>query len=142
MREFPGILSFLARFPDEPTCWEHLREARWPDGFTCPMCSEDEDSIFLDKRKRWHCYACGRQASITAGTNLQDTKRDLQPWFLAAYLIFTTKRVNLVGNRAVNAGASPVPRGPARPPHDTGGTCSQALGGHRRRKRRRRWARA
>jgi hypothetical protein len=40
--DLPGILTFLQRFPDEHTCWNHLRKARWPDGFTCPMCSYDE----------------------------------------------------------------------------------------------------
>lgn len=90
--DLPGILSFLQRFPDEATCWQHLRDARWPDGFTCPMCSEDDDWIFLDERERWHCYACGHQASVTSQTILENTNLDLQTWFLAAYLVFTTKK--------------------------------------------------
>lgn len=90
--DLPGILSFLERFPNEDTCWTHLRNARWPDGFTCPMCSEDENWIFLDERKRWHCYTCGHQASITSQTILENTNLDLQTWFLAAYLVFTTKK--------------------------------------------------
>jgi transposase-like protein len=48
--DLPGVLSFLERFPDEHNRWQHLRKARWPHGFTCPMCSEDEDWIFLDNR--------------------------------------------------------------------------------------------
>ncbi|PSG96813.1 hypothetical protein BRD56_08500 [Thermoplasmatales archaeon SW_10_69_26] len=90
--DLPGILSFLERFPDEDSCWEHLRDARWPDGFTCPMCGEDEDWIFLDERQRWHCYACGHQPSITSQTILENTNLDLQTWFLAASLVFTTKQ--------------------------------------------------
>lgn len=90
--DLPGILSFLERFPDEDTCWEHLRDARWPNGFICPMCGEDEDWLFLEERKRWHCYACGHQASVTSQTILENTNLDLQTWFLAAYLVFTTKK--------------------------------------------------
>lgn len=90
--DLPGILSFTERFPDEDTCWQHLKDARWPKGFTCPMCSEDEDWIFLDERKRWHCYECGHQASVTSQTILENTNLDLRTWFLAAYLVFTTKK--------------------------------------------------
>lgn len=88
----PGLLSFTERFPDEDTCWHHLKTARWPNGFVCPMCSEDEDWLYLDNRKRWHCYACGHQASITSQTILENTNLDLRTWFLAAYLVFTTKK--------------------------------------------------
>jgi transposase-like protein/Zn ribbon nucleic-acid-binding protein len=90
--DLPGILSFLQRFPDEDTCWDHLRKSRWPDGFTCPMCSEDEDWIFLEARELWHCYECGHQTSVTSQTILENTNLDLQTWFLAAYLVFTTKK--------------------------------------------------
>jgi transposase-like protein len=90
--DLPGILTFLQRFPEEDTCWEHLRKARWPDGFTCPMCSEDENWIFLEARERWHCYECGHQTSVTSQTILENTNLDLQTWFLAAYLVFTTKK--------------------------------------------------
>lgn len=90
--KLPGILSFTQRFPTEQACWEHLRDARWPNGFECPMCQETDDWIFLEKRKRWHCYACGHQTSITSQTILENTNLDLRTWFLAAYLVFTTKK--------------------------------------------------
>jgi transposase-like protein len=90
--DLPGVIRFLDRFSDEEACWEHLRQARWPNGFVCPMCGEDEDWIFLEDRKRWHCYPCGHQTSITSQTILEDTKLDLRTWFLAAYLIFITKK--------------------------------------------------
>lgn len=91
-QDLPGAIRFLERFPDEQTCWEHLRQARWPNGFICPMCGEDEAWLFLEERKRWHCYPCGHQTSITSQTILENTKLDLRTWFFAAYLVFTTKK--------------------------------------------------
>lgn len=90
--DLPGLIRFLEEFPDEQTCWEHLRDARWPTGFVCPMCGEDEDWTFLEKRERWHCYPCGHQASVTSQTVLENTNLDLRTWFLGAYLVFTIKK--------------------------------------------------
>jgi len=55
------------------------------------MCSEDENWTFLDGRRRWHCYTCGHQTSVTSQTILENTNLALPTWFLAAYLVFTTK---------------------------------------------------
>ena len=34
---FPSdLIEFQDRFPDEESCWRHLREVRWPEGFECP----------------------------------------------------------------------------------------------------------
>lgn len=87
-----GILEFVHRYNDEQACWERLVQARWPHGFTCPACHEREHWGFIRTRKLFQCHACGHQASVTAGTILQDTKLSLRTWFLAAYLVYTTKK--------------------------------------------------
>jgi transposase-like protein len=85
--------DFYERFPDEDACWRYLREQRWgPDQFDCPACGETEHGGLIQTRKLFECYACGKQTSLTAGTVLEDTKLDLQTWFLAAYYILTTKK--------------------------------------------------
>lgn len=91
-KDLPGLLEFMERFPDEQTCGEHLREARWGTGFECPMCEENEHWGFIRTRKRWECYECGHQCSVTSQTIMHDTKLPLRTWFLAAYLVFTTKK--------------------------------------------------
>ena len=41
--DFPKtLIEFQACFPDEESCWEALREIRWPKGFVCPRCAHDE----------------------------------------------------------------------------------------------------
>lgn len=93
MPEQPSLSTFHDRFPDEQACWTHLRTVRWgADGFTCPRCDEDDHWGRISTRQVFECYECGHQASVTAGTILQDTKLPLRTWFLAAYLVLTTKK--------------------------------------------------
>lgn len=88
-----SIPAFYDQFPDEDACWQHLRKQRWgPDGFECPDCGEEEHWGLIETRKQFECYACGRQTSVKVGTILENSKLDLHTWFLAAYLILTTKK--------------------------------------------------
>jgi hypothetical protein len=56
------------------------------------MCSDDENRILPDERERCHCYERSHPTSVTSQTLLENTNLDLQTWFLAAYLVFTTKK--------------------------------------------------
>jgi hypothetical protein len=38
-----------------------------------------------------HCAACGRQTSVTAGTNFQDTRTPLTTWFRAMWSVTAPK---------------------------------------------------
>lgn len=93
MAEEMSIRDFYERFPNETACWQHLRTHRWgEEGFECPRCGETDHWGLIKTRRLFECYECGKQTSVTAGTILQDTKLDLQTWFLAAYLILTWKK--------------------------------------------------
>lgn len=88
-----SLPDFLEDYGDEDACWNHLRHARWGNTeFECPACGETEHWGLIKTRKLFECYQCGKQTSVTAGTILQDTKLPLTTWFLAAYLILTTKK--------------------------------------------------
>jgi transposase-like protein len=92
MKGFPGLLEFTRNFGDDDACHEYLRLARWNDGYECSRCGETERWIYLSDRRKYECYACNYQCSVTAGTILQDTKLPLSKWFLAAYFLLTTKK--------------------------------------------------
>jgi len=88
--EYPRNLSeFEAWFTTEQACRDYLFRLRWPDGFRCPRC---------DGRQYWpvrtvllECGKCGHQASVTAGTIFQDTRKPLVDWFRAMYWVATQK---------------------------------------------------
>jgi transposase-like protein len=89
--DLPGDLpSFLARFGTDAQCREYLLRARWPEGFRCAGCGHDR--AWAHKARLIHeCAACGKQHSLLAGTIFEQTKTGLARWFLAIYLVTSSK---------------------------------------------------
>ena len=89
--DLPGDLpSFLQRFGSDEQCRAYLFQARWPDGFCCSACGHDRawahKARLIDE-----CTACGKQHSLLAGTIFEQTKTGLSRWFLAIYLVTSSK---------------------------------------------------
>ena len=82
--------SFVARFGSDEQCREYLFEARWPDGFRCSACGHD-DAYALRTKIVYECVACRKQHSLLAGTIFEQTKTGLAKWFLAIYLVTSSK---------------------------------------------------
>jgi transposase-like protein len=90
--EFPKtLLEFEGRFPDEEACWETLRAARGPRGFSCPRCGH-EASTFVSTRRLEQCRSCRYQCSVTAGTVFHRTKVPLRTWFWAIFFVARHKQ--------------------------------------------------
>jgi transposase-like protein len=91
LKDLPGDLpSFLKRFGTDAKCRAYLVRARWPVGFRCTGCGHD---LAYSHKKRLieECTACGKQHSILAGTIFEQTKTGLATWFLAIYLVTSSK---------------------------------------------------
>ena len=82
--------SFLARFGTDEQCREYLFKARWPEGFRCAACGHD-DAYTLKTKIVYECVACRKQHSLLAGTIFEQTKTGLSRWFLAVYLVTSSK---------------------------------------------------
>src|SRR5689334_21275546 len=82
--------SFLARFGTDEQCREYLFEARWPEGSRCAACGHD-DAYTLKTKIVYECVACRKQHSLPAGTIFGQTKTGLSRWFLAIYLVTSSK---------------------------------------------------
>jgi transposase-like protein len=82
--------SFLARFGTDGQCREYLFKARWPNGFRCAACDHD-DAYALRTKIVYECVACRKQHSLLAGTIFEQTKTGLAKWFLAIYLVTSSK---------------------------------------------------
>jgi len=65
----------------------YLIRLRWPDGFRCPACGEAKAWPVRVRPTLFHCAACGRQTSVTAGTIFQDTRTPLTTWFRAMWWV-------------------------------------------------------
>src|SRR3954471_23022063 len=84
------FLEFNARFGTDEQCREYLFRARWPDGFRCDGCGHDH-AYTLRTRLAYECVACRKQHSLLAGTLFEQTKTALARWFLAVYLVTSSK---------------------------------------------------
>src|SRR5438128_2324870 len=84
------FLEFNGRFGTDEQCREYLCRARWPDGFRCDDCGHG-DAYTLRTRLVYECTACGKQHSLLAGTLFEQTKTGLAKWFLAIYLVTSSK---------------------------------------------------
>src|ERR671939_1378868 len=84
------FLEFNARFGTDEQCREYLFQARWPEGFRCDGC-DHRDADALRTRLVYECVACGKQHSLLAGTLFEQTKTGLARWFLAIYLVTSSK---------------------------------------------------
>jgi transposase-like protein len=82
--------TFLKRFGTDAKCRAYLVRAVWPAGFCCTGCGHDR-AWSHKKRLIEECVACGRQHSILAGTIFEQTKTGLARWFLAIYLVTSSK---------------------------------------------------
>ena len=89
---FPATLhEFQATFPDEESCWQALRGARWPRGFVCPRCSH-RTSSWISSRSLEQCGRCRYQCSLTAGTVFHCTRTPLRTWFWAIFFVARHKK--------------------------------------------------
>jgi transposase-like protein len=88
--DYPRTLQeFDKWFSTEQACFDYLFRLRWPEGFTCPAC---------DAHKGWkigedliRCSVCRHNASVTAGTIFQGTRKPLKLWFQAIWYVTSQK---------------------------------------------------
>lgn len=91
-RGFPTSLpEFQRAFPDDAACARYLEHLRWPHGFVCAKCGNIGEPYRFPKRKSvvLRCRACKFNASLMAGTVMQDSHMPLSIWFWGAYLVTT-----------------------------------------------------
>jgi transposase len=92
-----SVTEFLAEFPDDAACLDHLWRTRYaPDGehAHCPRC--DCRRVFKryatkQQRQSWTCTGCGHHVHPTAGTIFHRSSTSLRLWFHAMYLMTSTR---------------------------------------------------
>jgi transposase-like protein len=90
LEDYPrDLLDLEARFSTEESCRAYLARLRWPDGYRCPECSHDK--AWPVRGTYLECAQCHHQASVTAGTIFQDTKKPLRLWFRAIWYVTSQK---------------------------------------------------
>ena len=84
------IQEFMARFPNDEACLDHLMTLRFGSDFPCPKCKEIGKFRKLSKHPAYTCN-CGHHIHPMQGTIFEDTHTPLAKWFYAMYLFTTTR---------------------------------------------------
>lgn len=98
MKQFKNIMDLLKVFSSEEICHNFLKDVLWgkkENGkrakISCPRCGSNHINEFADF-KRNRCYDCKKTFSVRVGTIFDDSKIELQKWFMAIYLLNSTKK--------------------------------------------------
>lgn len=87
-----SLRVFNVLFPDEAAARSWFERARWPNGPECYHCGMVGNAAYMPRTKFWHCKACKKQFSVTAGTPMHRTHLPLLMWAQAIYLIVASSK--------------------------------------------------
>lgn len=88
--EFKSVRELLKAFPDEQTCINHLEQLRWNGNVVSPF---DADSkVYKCAGNKYKCRNTGKYFNVRTATLFDNTKVELQTWFLAIYLVTGHKK--------------------------------------------------
>ena len=85
-----NALEFERQVATERACRDYLWQAKWPDGYRCRKCSCTK-AYYVIERALEECAACGDQASVTAGTMFQRTRKPIRMWCRAIFEFISRK---------------------------------------------------
>lgn len=85
--------DFIARFPNDDACLEHLMQVRFGQRTICPKCGKEGRFVRLPNQPAYCCPTprCGNHIHPMVGTPFERSHTALSKWFFAMYL-FTASR--------------------------------------------------
>ena len=89
-QEGVSLHDFQQQFGTEDQCRDRLFRSKWPSGYRCPKCNNDQ-YYFVSTRSLYQCCSCRHQASLLSETIFASSKLPLTTWFLAIYFISQSK---------------------------------------------------
>jgi len=85
------LKDFQARFPDDASCLEWLRQRLYPEGIFCKTCGQVTKHHRVVSRPSYSCDVCGHHVHPTADTIFHKSSTPLTTWFYAIYLMSSTR---------------------------------------------------
>jgi len=89
-QDFKSILDLIKAFPDEQTCINHLETLRWNGNVVSPF--DASSKVYTCKGNKYRCKNTGKYFNVKTDTLFDNTKMELQKWFLAIYLVTSHKK--------------------------------------------------
>jgi transposase-like protein len=89
-KEYNSIIELLQAFPNEQSCIDYLEKLRWDCNIISPFDSTSK--IYKCKGNKYYCNNTGKYFNVKTNTLFENTKINLQKWFLAIWLITSHKK--------------------------------------------------
>ena len=86
-----SLPQFIDLYSTEEKCESSLEKALAGWFFFSTLSAQEHGLIHGRRHKRYQCWSCRHQATLTAGTIMEATKLPLITWFLAFYLVGQVK---------------------------------------------------
>lgn len=83
--------DFEREFPTDDACLEWLKNYLYPDGIFCETCQRVTKHHKVASRKSYSCDYCGHHVHPTANTIYHKSSTPLRQWFLAIYIMASTR---------------------------------------------------
>ena len=89
-QDFKSILDLIKAFPNEQTCIDHLETLRWNGNVISPF--DASSKIYNCKGNKYKCKNTGKYFNVKTDTMFDNTKMELQKWFLAIWIVTSHKK--------------------------------------------------
>ena len=89
--DFKTILDLIKTFPDEQSCINHLKSLRWADDNVISPFNESS-KVYKCANNRYRCKETGKYFNVKTATLFDNSKIELQKWFLAIWLATSHKK--------------------------------------------------
>src|SRR5947209_3445225 len=83
--------DFERDFPNDDVCLEWLKNYLYPNGIFCELCQRVTKHHKVASRKSYSCDYCGHHVHPTADTIYHKSSTPLRQWFLAIYIMASTR---------------------------------------------------
>lgn len=88
---FKSLGDFMAKFGTEEKCQAYFASIRFKKGGYCAHCGHGKIYAY-NNGARYRCAKCKKDFTIKTNTVFGESKIPLQKWFLAIYLLTTSKK--------------------------------------------------
>lgn len=87
---FNSVIQLIKAFPNEQVCIDHLTELRWNGKVVSPFV--ETSKVYKCAGNKYRCKNTGKYFNVRTATLFDNTKVELQTWFVAIYLITGHKK--------------------------------------------------
>lgn len=89
-QDFKSMFDLLKAFPSDQACIDHLTELRWGGYVVSPF--DAESKVYVCKGNKYKCKNTGKYFNVKTATLFDNTKIELQKWFLAIWIVTAHKK--------------------------------------------------